>query len=314
MGQWKAGERAVDTTPVVRFPVLVFWILFNLFVVAMLVLDLGILNRRSHRVSFREALAWSGVWIALAAAFAVLELFWHGRAQALQFVTRYVIELSLSVDNLFVFLVIFRYFKVPDQHQHKVLFWGILGALLMRGIFIVAGVGLIRRFSWITYAFGALLVYSGLKQLRQGETEIHPEKNPLLRLFRRTFPVTKEYVGGQFFTQRNRLYATPLFVVLLVVETSDILFAVDSIPAVLAITLNAFIVYTSNVFAIMGLRSMYFAVAELMKVFLHLHYGLAGVLILVGLKMLTADRYPVPTLTTLGVVLAVLLVSLVASV
>src|SRR6266446_5358351 len=280
----------------------------------MLVLDLGVLNRRSHRVSFREALGWSGVWIALAAAFAVLELFWHGRAQALQFVTGYVIELSLSVDNLFVFLVIFRYFKVPDQHQHKVLFWGILGALLMRGVFIVAGVGLIRRFSWITYAFGALLVYSGLKLLQQGETEIHPKKNPVLRLFRRAFPVTKEYAGGQFFTRQNGLYATPLFVVLLVVETSDILFAVDSIPAVLAITLNAFIVYTSNVFAILGLRSMYFALAGMMDLFHYLHYGLAVVLIFVGLKMLIADHYRVSTLATLGGVAGVLLISILASV
>src|ERR1700687_1358408 len=313
MGQWKAGERAVDTTPVVRFPVLVFWILFNLFVVAMLALDLGVLNRRSRRFGFRDALAWSGVWIALAAAFAGLELFWHGRAQALQFVTGYVIELSLSVDNLFVFLIIFRYFKVPDQHQHKVLFWGILGALLMRGIFIVAGVGLIRRFSWITYAFGALLVYSGLKQLRQGETEIHPEKNPLLRLFRRTFPVTKEYVGGQFFTQRNRLYATPLFVVLLVVETSDILFAVDSIPAVLAITLNAFIVYTSNVFAILGLRSMYFALAGMMDLFHYLHYGLSVVLIFIGLKILGSLYVTIPTGWALTIVLLVLGASIFAS-
>ncbi len=276
---------------------LVFWILFNLFVVAMLVLDLGVLNRRSHRVRFREALAWSGVWIALAAAFAVLELFWHGRPQALQFVTGYVIELSLSVDNLFVFLVIFRYFKVPGEHQHKVLFWGILGALLMRGVFIVAGVGLIRRFSWITYAFGALLVYSGLKLLQQGETEIHPEKNPVLRLFRRAFPVTKDYVGGQFFTRRHVLYATPLFVVLLVVETSDILFAVDSIPAVLAITLNAFIVYTSNVFAILGLRSMYFALAGMMDLFHYLHYGLSVVLIFIGLKMLGSRYVNIPTVS-----------------
>jgi tellurite resistance protein TerC len=293
--------------------VLVFWILFNLFVVAMLVLDLGILNRRSHRVSFREALAWSGVWIALVAAFAVLELFWHGRAQALQFVTGYVIELSLSVDNLFVFLVIFRYFKVPDQHQHKVLFWGILGALLMRGVFIVAGVGLIRRFSWITYAFGALLVYSGLKLLRQGETEIHPEKNPVLRLFHRAFPVTKEYVGGQFFARRNVLYATPLFVVLLVVETSDILFAVDSIPAVLAITLNAFIVYTSNVFAILGLRSMYFALAGMMDLFHYLHYGLSVVLIFIGLKMLGSHYVNIPTGWALSIVLLVLGASILAS-
>ncbi len=292
---------------------LVFWILFNLFVVAMLVLDLGILNRRSHRVGFREALAWSGVWIALAAAFAVIELFWHGRAQALQFVTGYVIELSLSVDNLFVFLVIFRYFKVPDQHQHKVLFWGILGALLMRGVFIVAGVGLIRRFSWITYAFGALLVYSGLKLLRQGETEIHPETNPVLRLFRRAFPVTKEYVGGQFFTRRNVIYATPLFVVLLVVETSDILFAVDSIPAVLAITLNAFIVYTSNVFAILGLRSMYFALAGMMDLFHYLHYGLSVVLIFIGLKMLGSHYVNIPTGWALSIVLLVLGASILTS-
>ena len=292
---------------------LLFWILFNLFVVAMLVLDLGILNRRSHRVSFREALAWSGVWIALAAAFAVLELFWHGRAQALQFVTGYVIELSLSVDNLFVFLVIFRYFKVPDQHQHKVLFWGILGALLMRGVFIVAGVGLIHRFNWITYTFGALLVYSGLKLLRQGETQIHPEKNPVLRLFGRILPVTKEYVGGQFFTRSNGLYATPLFVVLLVVETSDILFAVDSIPAVLAITLNAFIVYTSNVFAILGLRSMYFALAGMMELFHYLHYGLSVVLIFVGLKMLGSHYVNIPTGWALVVVLLVLGASIFAS-
>jgi len=298
--------------------VLLFWILFNLFVVAMVALDLGVLNRRSRRVGFREALAWSGVWIALAAAFAVLVLFWHGRAQALQFVTGYVIEVSLSVDNLFVFLVIFRYFKVPDEHQHKVLFWGILGALLMRGVFIVAGVGLIRRFSWITYAFGALLVYSGLKLLQQRETEIHPEKNPVLRLFRRAFPVTEEYVDGQFFTRRffagkSGLYATPLLVVLLVVETSDILLAVDSIPAVLAITLNAFIVYTSNVFAILGLRSMYFALAGMMDLFHYLHYGLSVVLIFVGLKMLGSHYVYIPTEWVLAIVLFVLAASILAS-
>jgi tellurite resistance protein TerC len=298
--------------------VLVFWILFNLFVVAMVALDLGVLNRRSRRVGFREALAWSGVWIALSAAFAVLVLFWHGRAQALQFVTGYVIEVSLSADNLFVFLVIFRYFKVPDEHQHKVLFWGILGALLMRGVFIVAGVGLIRRFSWITYAFGALLVYSGLKLLRQGETEIHPEKNPVLRLFRRAFPVTEEYVSGQFFTRRffagrSGLYATPLLVVLLVVETSDILITVDSIPAVLAITLNAFIVYTSNVFAILGLRSMYFALAGMMDLFHYLHYGLSVVLIFIGFKMLGSHYVYIPTGWALAIVLLVLGASILAS-
>jgi len=293
--------------------VLVFWILFNLFVVAVLALDLGVLNRASRPVSFRQALAWSGVWIALAAGFAVLELFWHGRAQSLQFVTGYVIELSLSVDNLFIFLVIFRYFKVPDEYQHKVLVWGILGALVMRGVFIVAGVGLISRFSWITYAFGAFLVYSGLKLLRQGEAEIHPEKNFVLRFFRRAFPVTKEYVGGQFFTRREGLYATPLLVALLVVETSDILLAVDSIPAVLAITLNAFVVYTSNVFAILGLRSMYFALKGMMDLFHYLHYGLSVVLIFVGLKMLGSHYVTIPTEWALSIVLCVLGASILAS-
>ena len=285
----------------------------------MLAIDLGVLNRRSHRLSFREALAWSGVWILLAAAFAVIEFFWHGRAQSLQFVTGYVIELSLSADNLFLFLVIFRYFRVPEDHQHKVLFWGILGALLMRGVFIVAGVSLIHRFNWIAYAFGALLVYSGIKLLRQEETEIHPEKNLVLRLFRKALPVTKEYVGGQFFTRREEerregLYATPLLVVLLVVETSDILFAVDSIPAVLAITTNAFIVYTSNVFAILGLRSMYFALAGMMDLFHYLHYGLSVVLIFIGLKMLGSHYVDIPTGWALAIVLLVLGASILASV
>ena len=297
---------------------LIFWILFNLFVVAMLALDLGVLNRRPHRVGLREALAWSGIWIALAAVFAVLMFFWQGRPQALQFVTGYVIELSLSVDNLFVFLVIFRYFKVPDEHQHKVLFWGILGALLMRGAFVLAGVGLIRRFSWITYAFGALLVYSGLKLLRQGKAEIHPEKSPVLRLFHRVFPVTNEYVDGQFFARRlsarkTRLYATPLLLVLLVVETSDVFFAVDSIPAVLAVTLNAFIVYTSNVFAILGLRSLYFALAGMIDRFRYLHYGLSVVLIIVGLKMLASHYVYISTEWTLTIVLLVLGASILAS-
>ncbi len=292
---------------------LLFWILFNLFIIAMLALDLGLLNRRAHAVGLREALTWSGLWIALAGAFAVLVFFWHGRAEALQFVTGYVIEIALSVDNLFIFLVIFRYFKVPGEHQHRVLFWGILGALVMRGLFIAAGVGLIRRFDWITYAFGALLIYSGLKLLRQGDQQIRPEKNPVLRIFRRFFPVTDAYEGGRFFTRRGALYATPLFVVLLVVETSDILIAVDSVPAVLAITLNAFIVYTSNVFAILGLRSMYFALAGMMDRFHYLHYGLSLVLILVGLKMIGSHYFNVPTEWALGIVLAVLALSIAAS-
>lgn len=292
---------------------LLFWILFNLFVLSMLALDLGVLNRRSRQISLTKALSWSVLWIALAAAFAVLLYLWQGRPQALQFVAGYVIELSLSVDNLFVFLVIFRYFNVPEEHQHKALSWGILGALLMRGLFIAAGVGLISRFSWITYGFGALLVYSGIKLLRQGERQIHPEKNLILRLFRRVLPVTQDYVAGQFFTRRERLYATPLFVVLLIIETTDVLFAVDSIPAVLAITLNAFIVYTANVFAILGLRSMYFALAGMMDVLHYLHYGLSAVLIFIGLKMIASHYVDLPTEWTLAIVLSILSVSVIAS-
>jgi len=290
-----------------------FWILFNVFVLVMLALDLGVFNRRVHTVKFREALGWSAMWIGLATAFAVLVYFWHGRTESLEFVTGYVIELSLSIDNLFVFLVIFRYFRVPSELQHRVLFWGIVGALITRGIFILAGVGLIRRFEWITYVFGALLVFSGLKLLRQGDEEIHPERNPLLRAFRKWIPVTKDYEGERFWVRRPGLYATPLVVVLLVVETTDILFAVDSIPAVLAITLNAFIVYTSNVFAILGLRSMYFAVAGMMDLFEYLHYGLSGVLVLIGAKMLLSHYYQVPTAIALGTVAGVIAVSVLTS-
>ena len=292
---------------------ILFWVLFNLFVIAMLALDLGVFNRRAHSIRFREALGWSAMWVALAAAFAVLVYFWRGRTASLEFATGYLIELSLSVDNLFVFLVIFRYFHVPDILQHRVLFWGILGALLARGTFILAGVGLIRQFHWIVYVFGMLLVWSGIKLLREGDKEINPEKNPVLRAFRRWMPVTDDYVGEKFWVRQPGLYATPLVVVLLVVETTDILFAVDSIPAVLAITLNAFIVYTSNVFAVLGLRSMYFAVAGMMDLFEYLHYGLSVVLIFIGAKMLASHYVTVPTHVALAVVAGVLAVSVAAS-
>src|SRR5580698_3188445 len=284
----------------------------------MLVLDLLVFHRRGQPVRPREALAWSAMWIGLAAAFAGLVFFWQGRQVALEFITGYVLELSLSVDNLFIFLVIFRYFSVPEEQQHRVLVWGILGALLMRGFFILAGVGLIHRFHWILYVFGALLIYSGIRLGFAGEHQIDPATNPAVRALRRFIPVTDDYQGGHFFVRgwngNPGLYATPLLVVLAVIETTDVLFAVDSIPAVLAVTLNAFIVYTSNVFAILGLRSMYFAVSGLMNVFRFLHHGLALVLVLVGVKMITADRFPVPTLVTLGVVAGVLAVSVVASV
>jgi tellurite resistance protein TerC len=292
---------------------LLFWILFNLFVLGMLVLDLGFLQRPGHTVKFREALAWSFAWIGLACAFAVLIYFRYGHATAVEFVTGYVIELSLSVDNLFIFLLIFRYFRVAPDHQHKVLFWGIVGALVMRGVFIVVGIGLIRRFHWITYIFGAFLVYSGIKLLRQTDAGIEPENNPVLRWFRRWVPVTADYEGDKFVVRRLGLYATPLLAVLVVVETTDLLFATDSIPAVLAITLKPFIVYTSNVFAVLGLRSMYFVLAGMMELFHYLHYGLSLVLIFIGAKMLTSDYYQVPTAVALGVVAGVLLVSVLAS-
>ena len=290
-----------------------FWILFNLFILAMLALDLGVFSRPAHTIRFREALAWSSVWVTLAAGFGVLIYFWHGRAAALEFVTGYVIELSLSVDNLFVFLVIFRYFQVPGEQQHRVLLYGILGALIMRGLFILAGIGLIQRIHGIIYLFGALLIYSGIQLFRQRGEQMDPGKNPVLRLFRRAAPVTQDYVGGKFFVRRDLLYATPLFVVLLVVETTDVLFAVDSIPAVLAITLDSFIVYTSNVFAILGLRSLYFALAGMMEIFDYLHYGLSIVLIFVGAKMLLSHYYPIPTTVALSVVVVVLGVSVLAS-
>jgi tellurite resistance protein TerC len=291
-----------------------FWILFNLFVIAMLALDLGVFHRGGHVVKVREAMYWSLAWITMALGFAVVIFFWHGRTPALEFVTGYVIELSLSVDNLFVFLLIFRFFKVSSEHQHRVLFWGILGALIMRALFIWLGVGLISKFAWITYLFGALLLFSGIKLFFQEESEIHPENNPVLKLFRKLVPVTKDYEGGKFFVRRPALYATPLFVVLLVVETTDVAFAVDSIPAILAITLNAFIVYTSNVFAIMGLRSMYFALAGLMEMFRYLHYGLSLVLSFIGVKMLIHHYFEIPTHWALTGVAGILLISVLASV
>ncbi len=292
---------------------LLFWIFFNAFVIVMLVLDLAVFHRKPHAIKFREALGFSIMWVALAAAFAVFVYYWRGRTTTLEFVTGYLVEESLSVDNLFVFLLIFRYFRVPPLYQHKVLYWGILGALAMRGVFILAGVSLIHRFHWIIYVFGAFLIYTGIKLWRQHEQEIHPEQNPVLKMFRRWVPVTPDYVGGRFTVREPGLFATPLLLVLIVVETTDVLFAADSIPAVLAITRDPFIVYTSNVFAILGLRSMYFALAGMMEAFHCLHYGLSAILTLIGLKMLLSGYYPIPTEYALIMVGAVLLISVVAS-
>ncbi len=292
------------------------WVGFNIFVLAMLALDLGIIHRKEHVIGFREALGWSGFWIALALGFNVLLYFSpaHGPEKALQFLTGYLIEKSLSIDNIFVMLMIFSYFRVPAIYQHKVLFWGILGALVMRAIFIVTGIALIERFHGMIYVFGAILIFTGVKMALEKDKEIHPEQNPVLCWFRRCMPVTKDYVGSRFFVwQDGRRWATPLMVVLLLIETTDLIFAVDSIPAILAISRDTFIVYTSNVFAILGLRSLYFALAGMMHRFHYLHYGLAAILVFVGVKMLLADVVKLPITLALGVVLGVLTLSAVMS-
>lgn len=291
-----------------------FWVLFLAFVLTMLVLDLGVFHRKAEVIGFKKALRWSAFWVSLAVGFAVLVYLWRGQQATLEFVTGYLIELSLSVDNLFVFLMLFGYFRVPGQHQYKVLFWGIIGALVMRAAFIAAGVALIQTFRWVIYLFGALLIWSGYKLLRSEEPQVDPEKNPVLGLFRRWMPVTESYVDGKFFTRRGgRNFATPLFAVLLVVETTDLMFAVDSIPAILAITQDPFIVYTSNVFAILGLRSMYFSLAGMMRMFHYLNYGLSIILIFVGAKMLASRFFHIPIAVALGVVAGVLAASVAAS-
>ncbi|HWP91664.1 MAG TPA: TerC family protein [Thermodesulfobacteriota bacterium] len=292
-----------------------FWVGFNAFIALILILDLGVFHRKAHVIKIKEALLWCAVLISLALLFNLGVYFWKGPKVALEFLTGYLIEQSLSVDNLFVFLLIFSYFNVPSTYQHRVLFWGILGAVVMRIIFILAGITLIERFHWIIYIFGGFLVLSGVKLAFQKDKEIHPEKNPVLRVFRRFVPVTRDYHNGHFFVYINKKYlATPLFVVLLVVETTDVMFALDSIPAVLAITTDPFIVYTSNVFAILGLRAIYFALAGVMRLFHYLHYGLSFILVFVGVKMLISGFYKMPVELALGVIAGVLSFSVIASV
>jgi tellurite resistance protein TerC len=293
---------------------ILLWVGFNIFVLAMLALDLGIFHRRAHIVGIKEALIWSAIWIILALTFNLGIYFWRGPETALEFLTGYLIEKSLSVDNLFVFLMIFSYFNVDSLYQHKVLFWGILGALITRAIFIATGITLIQNFHWVIYVFGAFLILTGIRMAIRKEKKIHPERNPLLKLFRRFMPVTEEYEGEKFFLKRGGCYfATPLFIVLLIVETTDIIFAADSIPAILAITLDPFIVYTSNVFAILGLRALYFALAGMMRLFHHLHYGLSAVLIFVGTKMILADIYKIRVSIALSLIAVILLISIITS-
>ncbi len=302
----------------------IMWIGFNVFVLVMLALDLGVFHRHTHEVKMKEALTWTAVWIVCAMIFnASIYYYWDWMSPgseysnadaALAFLTGYLIEKSLSVDNVFVFLMIFTYFQVPKLYQHKILFWGILGALIMRAIFIFAGVSLITTFHWMIYLFGALLIFTGVNMALQKDKKLEPEKNPVIRLFRKWFYVTDEYHGDKFFIKIDkRKYATPMFIVLLVIETTDVIFAVDSIPAILAITSNPFIVYTSNVFAILGLRALYFALAGIMGLFHYLHYGLAVILVFVGGKMLIVDIYKIPVEISLMLVLGILVVSVILS-
>ena len=293
-----------------------FWIGFHLFIFIMLALDLGVFHKHTHKVPVKEAVVWSAVWISIAVLFNLFVFFEFGKTKALEFFTGYVIEYSLSVDNIFVFILIFSYFAVKEQYQHKILFFGIIGALIMRGIFIFAGVTLINRFNWIVIIFGGFLVFTGIRMLFHEETEVDPEKNVVVKFFRRFLPVTHSLQGDKLIIRQNRrLYATPLLLVLLIIESSDLIFAADSIPAILAISKHTFIVYTSNIFAILGLRSLYFAVAGIMGYFRYLKVGLAFVLTFVGLKMLASYfHFEIPIITSLGIIISILLVSILASV
>lgn len=292
-----------------------FWLAFNAFVVALLLLDLLVFNRKAHVVRMREALGWSVFWITLSLCFNYFIYRWLGKQAALEFLTGYLIEKSLSVDNLFVFLLIFSYFKVPQQYQHKILFWGIIGALVLRAAFILIGAALLAKFHFLLYVLGAFLVYTGVKMATSaGEPEIDPDNNPVVKFLSRHLPITSRLHEGNFFVRKEGLrFATPLFVVLVMVETTDVMFAVDSIPAILAVSRDTFIVYTSNVFALLGLRALYFALEGLMRLFHYLHYGLSLILIFIGGKLLFQEIYHIPMGISLGVVGFILFLSVVLS-
>ncbi len=284
-----------------------FWLLFNLGVLTLLVLDLFVFNKKTETVSVKSALWWSAFWVGLAVAFNIFVYFWKGQDAALEFVTGYLIEESLSVDNLFVFMILFNYFRVPSSMQRKVLFWGIMGALVLRAAFIIVGVELIEKFEWTIYILGAFLVYTGVKMAFNSDSEMEPEKNPLLVFINKFIPVSKSYDKDKFFTRINgKLFATPLFVVVIIIETTDIVFAADSIPAILAVTRDPFIVYTSNVFALLGLRSLYFALAGIMQLFHYIHYGLSLILSFIGVKLLIQKYYHIDMKIALLVVAGIL--------
>jgi len=296
------------------------WVGFNVVVLALLALDLGVLHRKAEKVSLKEAASWSAVWVVLSLSFAFAVYHNMGRQAGLEFLTGYLIEYALSVDNIFVFVLIFSYFKVPEKYQHRVLFWGIIGALVLRGVMIFAGSALVSRFSWTLYIFGAFLLFTGIRMAIEKDAVVYdPEKDPVLRFARRILPVTHEYHGSQFFVPlpdasgRIRRTATPLFIVLIIVETTDVTFATDSIPAIFAVTRDPFIIYTSNVCAVLGLRALYFLLANVMDKFAYLKLGLSLVLIFIGAKMLLEDFFHIPIVASLGVVAAILVSSILAS-
>jgi tellurite resistance protein TerC len=291
------------------------WVLFNLMVLAFLALDLGVFHRKAHTVTFREAVFWNVVWTALGLLFGALVGRLYGNESGVEYVAGYVIERALSIDNIFVFVVVFRYFSVPPQYQHRVLYWGILGALGMRAVLIFAGSVIVGMFHWVLYLFGAFLVYTGVMLLVKDDAPPDPERNAAVRLARRLFPVTPEGEGAKFFVRRRgRIHATPLLIVLLVVETTDLVFALDSIPAIFGVTQDPFIIYTSNVFAILGLRAMYFLLAALLPRFRFLKHGLSAVLVFIGVRMLSADVLHIPTAAALSAVVAILAIAVVASI
>jgi len=290
------------------------WIGFILFVLSMLALDLYVFNRKPHEIKIKEALLWSAFWIILALLFNYGVYHWLGKEKAMEFLTAYVVEKSLSVDNLFVFIMIFGFFNVKPENQHKILFWGIIGALILRAIFILAGIALISMFHWIIYVFGVFLIITGARIPFEKDKEINPDKNPLVKLFKKFMPVSNNTEKGKLFIRANhKTYATPLFIALIMIEFSDLIFAVDSIPAVLAISNDPFIVYTSNVFAILGLRSLYFALAGIVTLFRFLKYGLSAILIYVGIKMCISGFYKIPTLLSLSIILGLLMISILIS-
>jgi tellurite resistance protein TerC len=290
------------------------WVAFNAFILIMLALDLGVFHRKAHEVSIKEALTWTGIWIALAMLFNLFIYYHFDKEKAIEFFTGYIIEKSLSVDNIFVIIMIFSYFYVPRIYQHKVLFWGVLGALVMRVIFIFAGVELLHRFHWLIYIFGGFLIITAIRMITSKDDKLEPERNPLVKLVRKKFRVTPAFHGDNFFVKiRGQLSATPLFLVVIMIEFTDLIFAVDSIPAILAISEDPFIVYTSNVFAILGLRSLYFALSGIEKYFQYLKYGLAVILVFVGAKMCLMDFIKIPVEVSLIVIVFVLGISMLAS-